>query len=238
MPMNMGEISDLLRSALALTEPPVQISYLEEEPKDIVSYAGIVPSGCTYWAAGTGGAFYAKIADHYNCEIGAYVLGTKPEGELGSRLIETVGWMEKEGYLEVGEAFSLPRFETAPRFVCYGPLGSMRYKPDAVVMFVEPSAAMLCLESAEKGGAHPFHVPVTGRPACSIIPHILNNKEEVGISFGCSGFRTYVDNAKGKVLFAVRGDGLHDFADRLSRIARANRLVEIRNLERKKEIGG
>ena len=238
MTMTMGEISELLRSTLGLTEPPVQISYLDEEPKDIASYAGTVPSGCTYWSAGTVGAFYARLADHFNCEIGAYVLGTKPEGELGGRLMETVGLMEKEGYLAKGEAFSIPRFETAPRFVCYGPLGSMRYAPDAVVMFVEPSAAMLCLESAEKGGAHPYHVPVTGRPTCSLIPHLLNNGENAGMSFGCSGFRTFVENAKGKVLFAVRGKSLHDFADRLKRTAGANRLTELRNLEKKKEICG
>lgn len=236
MSANMNEISEVLRTGLSLTEPPVQITYLQEEPVGLAEYAGEVPSGCTYWGAGVEKAFYARLADHFNCEIGAFVMGVQPEGELKERLFGTIGKMEDEGYLAKGEANSIPHLKAAPPFVCYGPLGSLPFRPDVVVMFVAPDAAMLGLEGASFGKAHPFPVPVTGRPACSIIPYILQEVQPVAVSFGCTGFRTYVDNAKGKVLMAVRGDSIEEFSNSIVKIASANRLVSEENIERRRRI--
>lgn len=238
MAMDTGEIAELLRTGLSLSESPVQISYLKEEPVGIEDYAGEVPSGCTYWGVGTSRPFYARLSGHLNCEIGAFVMGLTPKGALKEKLSNTIGWMEDEGYLAKGEASSIPRLAEAPAFVCYGPLGSVKYRPDVVIMFLEPQAAMLALESAGQGGAHPFHVPVTGRPACSIIPHILNGGEDIAISFGCAGFRTYVDKAAGKVLLAVRGEGLERFSSNLRRTLKANEAVSQENEERKRSISG
>lgn len=232
----MNEISEILRSGLLLSEPPVQITYLQEEPSGLAEYAGVVPSGCTYWGAGVEKAFYARLADHFNCEIGAFVMGVKPEGELKERLFGTIGKMEEDGYLAKGEASSIPHLKVPPRFVCYGPLGSLPFRPDVVVMFVGPDTAMLGLEGASFGQAHPFPVPVTGRPACSIIPYILQGDQPVAVSFGCTGFRTYVDNAKGKVLMAVRGDSIEEFSNSIVKIASANKLVSEENIERRRRI--
>lgn len=235
MPRNFGEIRDMLVSGLGLSVPPVQITYLQEEPAGVAAYAGEVPSGCTFWGAGVSGAFYAKLDAHYNCEIGAFVMGVRPEGELGRKLGETIGWMEGEGYLEKDEAARIPHLEQAPSFVCYGPLGSLPYPPDVVIMFLEPEQAMVALEGAGMGGAHPFAVPLTGRPACSVIPFIMQGKENAALSLGCTGFRTYVDISKGKVLLAIRGSWLHEFSTRMQVASHANSAVLTEDIERKRK---
>ncbi len=237
MKSDLNEIAAQLKTDLSLSEPPVQISYTAEEPTAIAKYAGEVPSGCTYWGAGTAGTFYARLSDHLNCEIGAFVMGVQPDGELKERLFGTVGQMESEGYLAPGEAMSIPRLKNPPAFVCYGPLGTLPYRPDVVVMFVTPSSAMIALETASEGKAHPLDMPVTGRPACSIIPYVINGNAPVALSFGCTGFRTYVDLSEGKVMLAVRGDKLEEFAQRMKKIVSANLAVRLENTRRRELIG-
>lgn len=233
MSEEMAEISRLLKAGLGLSESPVQITYTDAEPSAIAELTDAVPSGCTYWGIGADRPFYARLEGHLNCEIGAFVMGVAPEGELKDRLFGTVGWMEGEGYLAQGEAMSIPRRGSAAKFVCYGPLGSLPLRPDVVVMFTDPSAAMVALEGASYGKAHPFSVPVTGRPACAIIPYLMNGSDKVAMSMGCTGFRTYVDLAKGKILFAIRGDGLEEYANTLRKVVAANRSVLEEDANRK-----
>jgi uncharacterized protein (DUF169 family) len=224
-------IADQLVRQLELDTPPVQVSYLEERPKGIAEHPGGVPSVCTFFAFGAEKPFYAGLSKHEDCEIGAFVLGIPPKGDVGARLMSTIGTMQKEGYLNPGEEAKVPHNSRAPNFVAYGPLGSLSMPPTGVLLFVNPKSAMLALEAAGSG-ADAAPVPMNGRPMCAIMP-IMNQGAPVAVSFACTGSRIYADLGNDKMVVGIRGDHLARFAEKLGRIVRANEFVSAEDSARK-----
>ena len=226
MTESMQKLADDLTRDLELAHPPVQISYLESPPVGVPEHPGGVPSVCTFFAEGRSHPFYAGVKSHEDCEIGAFVLGIAPEGELGQRLMGTVGLMQKEGYLAPGEEAQIPRNKTAPKFVAYGPLGSLPVPPTNVLLFARPKSAMLAMEAANGP------VPMNGRPMCAIVP-TLNQGAKVAVSIGCIGSRIYTEMGDDTMIVGVRGDHLADFAKALKRIRHANEVVGTEDRGRK-----
>ena len=231
MQSELQSVAAQLTRQLELDMPPVQVSYLEEAPAGVTKHPGGVPSVCTFFAFGTQQAFYAGLPQHEDCEIGAFVLGAPPEGDLGRRLMATIGTMQKEGYLNPGEEAKVPHNAAPPKFVAYGPLGAFAFSPTGVLLFANPKAAMLASEAAGMG-PDVWTVPMNGRPMCAILP-ILNQGAPLGMSFGCIGSRRYTDLAGDKMVIGIRGDRLAEFARRLDRIVRANQIVEAEDAQRK-----
>jgi len=231
MSEDLRQVADQLTRQLELELPPVQVSYLDHPPKGVPEHPGGVPSVCTFFAFGTRSAFYAGLPKHEDCEIGAFVLGIPPEGAVGGRLMATIGDMQKEGYLNPGEEAKVPHNDHAPKFVAYGPLGTLPCAPTGVLLFTNPHGAMLAAEAA---GSAPetWSVPMNGRPMCAIMP-ILNQGAPVGLSLGCVGSRIYTDLGVDKMVVGVRGDRLTAFANKLERIVRANEFVRSEDASRK-----
>jgi uncharacterized protein (DUF169 family) len=215
---HLRQIASDLSNDLELDHAPVQVTYLDAAPKGVAEHPGGVPSVCTFFAEGQEQAFYAALPAHEACEIGAFVLGAAPEGELGQRLMATVGMMQKEGYLRPGDEAKIPRNATAPKFVAYGPLGSLPMAPTNVLFFAKPRSAMLAMETV----AGP--IPMNGRPMCAIVP-TLNQGADVAVSMGCIGSRVFTQMADDRMLVGVRGDHLEKFHAAVQKIAEANRLV-------------
>jgi uncharacterized protein (DUF169 family) len=211
---------------LELDQPPVQISYLDQAPGGVPQHPGGVPSVCTFFAEGKERPFYAGIPAHEDCEVGAFVLGIPPKGELGARLMGTIGLMQKEGYLAPGEEAKVPHNAEAPKFVAYGPLGSLPMAPTGVLLFARPKSVMLALEAAH------FQAPVLGRPMCSIMP-TLNAGAPVAVSAGCIGSRIYTSMGDDRMLIGIRGDHLEKFLQELKRIRAANEVVATEDRKRK-----
>jgi uncharacterized protein (DUF169 family) len=226
MAHHLEQVAAQLTHDLGLTRPPVQVSYLDAPPQGVTEHPGGVPSVCSFFAEGASRPFYAGVDAHDACEIGAFVLGMKPEGELGQRLMGTVGMMQKEGYLAPGEETKIPRNLVAPKYVAYGPLGTVPAAPTTVLMFGTARSAMLAVEAA--GG----NVPMNGRPMCAINP-ILNQGAPVAISFGCIGSRVFTQMGDGEVIVGVRGDHLESFAASVRKIRRANELVGAEDVRRR-----
>lgn len=231
MTEDLAGIAEELTRELGLDRAPVQITYLDEPPKGIPEHPGGVPSVCTYFAFGTQRAFYAGLRKHEDCEIGAFVLGISPQGEVGQRLMATIGDLEKEGYLNPGEAARVPHNAAPPKFVAYGPLGSLPFDPTGVLLFAHPQGAMLAAEAAGTG-ADAWTVPMNGRPMCAILP-ILNQGAPVAMSLGCTGSRIYTDLGIDRLVVGIKGDRLGEFARRLERIVRANEFVRTEDSSRK-----
>jgi uncharacterized protein (DUF169 family) len=168
MSEHLKAIASQLTQDLELAQPPIQVSYLDHAPAGVTKHPGGSPSVCTFFAEGRTKAFYVDIPGHEACEIGAFVLGIPPEGEKGKALMSMVGMMQKEGYLAPGEEGKIPRNATPPKFVAYGPLGSLPMAPTNILLFAKPKSAMLAMEAST--GA----VPVNGRPMCAVVP-TLNN---------------------------------------------------------------
>ncbi|MGD0587583.1 MAG: DUF169 domain-containing protein [Thermoplasmata archaeon] len=231
MDEELRAVAEQLTRQLELELPPVRVSYLDHLPKGIPEHPGGVPSVCTFFAFGTRSAFYAGLPQHEDCEIGAFVLGIPPEGAVGGRLMATIGDMQKEGYLNPGEEAKVPHNAQPPKFVAYGPLGSLPVAPTGVLLFTNPHGVMLAAEAA---GSAPevWTVRMNGRPMCAIMP-ILNQGAPVGLSLGCVGSRIYTDLGVDKLVFGVRGDRLGAFASKLERVVRANEFVRSEDSARK-----
>ncbi len=236
MTMDLTSASEKLSRYLELDTPPVQVTYLDAPPAGVAAHPGGVPSVCTFFAYGTQSPFVATTSQHEDCEIGAFVLGIPPKGELGSRLMSTIGTMQHEGYLKPGEEAVVPHNAEAPRFVAYGPLGSLPFPPTGVLIFARPSAAMLVAEAAESG-PEARSVPMLSRPMCSIMP-VLNGGTPVAISLGCTGSRIYTDLGIDKMVIGIRGDHIERFVEKLGRIVKANQWVAQEDAARKERSSG
>jgi len=231
MVAELKRIADQLTRQLDLDIPPVQVSYLEEPPKGVEEHPGGVPSVCTFFAFGAEKSFYATLPKHEDCEVGAYVLGIPPAGEVGVRLMSTIGRMQSVGYLNPGEEATVPHNATPPKYVAYGPLGSLEMPPTGVLLFANPKSAMLAAEAAGSGAdAQP--VSINGRPMCAIMP-ILNQGTPVGLSLGCTGSRIYTDLGMDNMVVGIRGDHLVRFAEKLGRIVEANAVIASEDSARK-----
>jgi uncharacterized protein (DUF169 family) len=231
MSAGLQSIADQLTRQLELDRPPVQVSYLEERPEGVKEHPGGVPSVCTFFAFGAESTFYAALPKHEDCEVGAFVLGVPPAGDVGSRLMSTIGRMQSIGYLNPGEEAHVPHNAQAPKFVAYGPLGSLPMPPTGVLIFAKPRSAMLAVEAAGSG-ADAKPVTINGRPMCAIMP-ILNQGAPVGISLGCTGSRIYTDMGIDRMVVGVRGDHLARFAEKLDRIIEANASIGAEDTARK-----
>ena len=232
----LRSVAKQLTEQLGLDLPPVQITYSEQPPTGIPRHPGGVPSVCTFFAYGSRSAFYAELPQHEDCEIGAFVLGIPPQGATGERLMGTLATMQKEGYLNPGEEAAVPHNASPPKFVAYGPLGTLPLAPTSVLMFARPEGAMLAAEAA---GAAPevWSIRMNGRPMCAIVP-VLNQGTPVALSLGCTGSRIYTEIGSDKMVVGVRGDRLLDFAKKLDRIVRANQFVRTEDTARKRAAPG
>ena len=227
----LARTAEELVRGLRLDSPPVQVTYLDQAPSGVPEHPGGVPSVCTFFAFGTRSPFFAGLSKHEECEIGAFVLGIRPEGAVGARLRETLVAMQREGYLNPGEEAHVPHNPVAPKFVAYGPLGSLPFPPTAVLLFASPRGAMLATEAAGSE-PDPWTVPTNGRPMCAILP-ILNQGAPVAVSFGCTGSRLYTDLGDDRLIVGVRGDRLSAFREKLERVVRANAYVHEEDAGRK-----
>ncbi|HEV2317944.1 MAG TPA: DUF169 domain-containing protein [Thermoplasmata archaeon] len=218
MKHTLAEAASELSRNLELDLPPVQVSYLDAAPEGIDRHPGGVPSVCTFFAEAKDRSFYAPVGDHEACEIGAFVLGIPPKGELGDRLASTVGKMQKEGYLAPGDEAKIPHNSEAPAFVAYGRLGTLDLPPTGILLFARPKSVMLALESAG------FQTPVMGRPMCSVMPTLVGGTP-IALSAGCIGSRTYARIGDDRMIVGIRGDHLDTFLNDLRRVRAANESV-------------
>jgi len=227
MANELQQIAEQLVQDLDLKAPPIQISYLEAPPSGVPAHPGGSPSVCTFFAEGQERPFYADTKAHEACEIGAFVLGVPPEGELGGRVMGMIGLMQKEGYLHPGEEAKVPHNPSAPRYVAYGPLGSLGVAPTSVLMFAPARSAMLALEAAPQGP-----VPMNGRPMCAIVP-TLNGGAKVAVSLSCIGSRIFTSMPDDRVVVGIRGDYLATYANQVRKVRRANDLIGAENSRRR-----
>jgi uncharacterized protein (DUF169 family) len=227
MSHELQEISSQLVRDLELKAPPVQVSYLEAPPAGVALHPGGAPSVCTFFAEGQHAAFYSDLKGHEACEVGAFVLGIPPAGEVGGRLMSTIGMMTKEGYLHPGEEAKVPHNATPPKFVAYGPLGSFSAPPTTVLLFAPAKSAMMAMEAAPEGP-----VPMNGRPMCAIVP-TLNQGAKVAVSFACAGSRIYGNLGDDRVVVGIRGDHLAAFAASVRKIRHANDVMSAEYQRRK-----
>lgn len=218
--MEECEIAGRIAVALGLDLTPVALTFAEVPPEGLPTPPREVPSACSFWQDARQGTFYAPAERHFNCPIGAMVMGFSLPGDIQQRLGELVTGMCEHAYLDQDEAALIPTVTSQHAGIIYGPLAEST-TPDVALLWVTPMQLMLCNEAI--GAAKWTRRPsvLTGRPGCAALPLAMSNNTPTA-SLGCAGLRTFTGIGDDRLLVAVPGNLLEQFASALERAVAAN----------------
>ena len=225
--MTNSETSALLAEKLDLIFPPVALAFMDSAPAGIGITEETVPSACGFWRKAEQATFFAPADAHFNCPVGAMVMGFELPEAVSEELMDLVGQMTKCGYLGADEPGAIPvNPKPGAKGILYGPLSAFPGEPDAVLIWLTPAQAMVLSEAT--GGAHwggGDQSPALGRPACAAIPQSAA-KSQALLSLGCIGMRTFTEIAPDRLLAVVPGKILDGFAAEVSRLRDVNDGME------------
>lgn len=210
-----------LTQALGLDTPPIAMTFTDKVPAGIPRASGASPSSCAFWRQAEHGVFYATAEEHFNCPIGAMVMGFALPEALQQELGGLVTKMCECGYVDASEADKIPTVSAGGTGVVYGPLAHYPLAPDYVVMWLTPRQAMLYNEAAGSASWASAGAGITGRPACTAIA-LAGKSGNPALSLGCAGMRTFTEIADDRLLSITPSAALENLADELERIAVVN----------------
>lgn len=219
--MKLSDLSARLQELLGLERSPVAMAFVDKPPVGVPTPAKAAPSACSFWREAERGLFFASADLHFNCPIGAMVMGFELPAEVGAQLTGLVGSMCQQGYLGADEASSIPTVDRGGAGIVYGPLAGFRPDPDLILMWLNPAQAMLFAEAAGAADWTGQLLQVSGRPGCATLPLSLRH-ERPGVSLGCAGMRTFTGIEADQMLAIVPGAQGGQFTAALERLSTAN----------------
>ncbi len=215
--MNRTQITSDLQARIPLNKPPIGLAFVDQQPSEVSRIGTAVPSSCAFWHEAETDVFYAAAEDHYNCPLGAMVMGFElPEVQMGT-LMQEVGMMCEMTYVREEEVPNVPKVEKASSGIVYGPLGDLPIDPDVVLLWVNPMQAMVVSETAGQTNWAASPAGVYGRPGCAAIPVALS-QQNVAQSFGCTGMRINSGISDEFMLMAVPGDQVESLAESIKQV--------------------
>ena len=211
-----------LTEQLQLKQPPIGLAFIEYIPENIQHTTRGVPSACTFWRLAEQGVFYATPEDHKECPIGMMTMGfVMPETDQ-QRAQALVGTMASVQYFSPAEVSALPIVKKSHQNIVYGPLAQFPLEADVVLCIINTEQAMLISEAMgnmnwlQSGGQSAF-----GRPTCAIIPRTMQ-MNQISMSFGCVGARTYTGLTTSELVLTVPGSQFAGLVERLQTTVAAN----------------
>jgi uncharacterized protein (DUF169 family) len=215
------EMTDLL----GLRRQPVAVKFQASPPQGIPRIAEAAVSGCTYWKlAADGQTFYTEASDHFGCPIGSHTHGIDLPDEKAQELAGWVGTMVELRYIALEEVPGIPRLGGPFGVAIYGPLASVTFDPDVVLVCGNPRQMMLLAEAAHSLGLANI-TSLVGRPTCAAIPAALQSGR-TATNLGCIGNRVYTELQDDELYFVIPGSQLAAVVDKLITIVRANHELE------------
>ena len=112
--MDLQHTADLLESRTPLDRPPIALAFVDEQPDDVKRLGSAIPSSCAFWREAETDVFYASAQDHYNCTLGAMVMGLPLPDEQMQLLMQDVGMMCETEYVREEEVPNVPKVESKP----------------------------------------------------------------------------------------------------------------------------
>jgi len=220
---NYAEIADGLAASLKLSQPPVTVCFADQVPASIPMHAGRAPAGCRFWEDAAAGVFATSSADHSLCAIGVYTHNLEPSAALQADLMDALRVFGDLGYVTPHDMPLIPVLKSRPAHVIYAPLAQTPLAPDVVLLFVDASQTLILSEATQQ--VENQIPPAMGRPACAVIPQVMNTGR-AALSLGCCGARAYLDVLRDDVaLFAIPGAKLATYAERIAMLAQANAVL-------------
>jgi uncharacterized protein (DUF169 family) len=223
-----------LCETLGLSKRPVAIAFRENPPTGVPKFAGVQPSGCSFWQLAAGGmTFYTVPADHCNCAMGSYTHNFTLAPEHAGELEKALSGLTAGGYIKIEEIPSIPRLKKAPNAVVYSPLGNTPSDPDLVVLVARPMQVMMLQEAALRTGIG-LQLSLFGRPTCMSLPTALT--QGMVTSAGCLGNRVYTELAEDELYVLIPGRALQKIADQIQSIAQANAEISEHHRVRRRNL--
>jgi uncharacterized protein (DUF169 family) len=224
----------VLSELLNLDLPPVALAFADSEPGHAISTRrDRAPSACSFWRDAEHGVFYVPAEAHFNCPVGAMVMGFDLPKQVSDELMQLVGIMGRCGYVLSDEPGRIPTYKRRTQGIIYGPLAEFPVDPDVVLCWLTPSQAMIWNEAAG-GAVWSGDAPGTalGRPACAALPAGLDLGRPV-ISLGCMGMRTFTGIADDRLLAVIPGSKLSEFTAALQAMRSTNDAMKAFYISRK-----
>lgn len=234
----MGEHSiqaNKLKTLLKLSLPPVAVGMVDTVPSDIEMFDGAVPAGCRFWQEATTRTFATSTSDHELCSIGVHthnLSGCAPTQPAELRY--ALQAMSGLDYVRPEEVASIPVMEKPTKHVLYGPLVEFPVNPDVVLLFAHATQGLVLSEAVERvdSGAP----PAMGRPACAVIPKVINTNR-AAMSLGCCGARAYLDVMTDSVaMWAFPAGKLDKYCEALGILTRANDTLAMFHAMRRSDV--
>ena len=227
--------AEQLMSSLELSLPPVAIAFCDVVPDDVPMFEGVVPAGCAFWPQATARTFATAARDHALCAIGIHThnlsgaAASQPD-ELQASLKAMMGL----DYVREEEIAAIPVMQHKLAHALYGPLADFPVQPEVVLVFAHAQHGLILSEAvARVDGGTP---PAMGRPACAIVPHVLNQRR-AAMSLGCCGARAYLDALTDDVaLWALPAHCLDQYCEQIAAFADANRTLTVFHQRRRQDV--
>jgi uncharacterized protein (DUF169 family) len=232
---NYQKLADDLVTSLELSVPPIAVSFCDVVPPNVPPYRGVSPAGCFFWQEAATRTFSTSTKDHELCAIGVHTHHmAQPSTAHRGELQEALQAMSGLDYVRAEEVAALPVVKDEVKHVVYGPLSDFPVDPQVVLLFAHSRQGLILSEAAariDKGMA-----PAMGRPACAIIPQVLNHGC-AALSLGCCGARAYLDILSDSVaLWALPGAKLEQYSEQIAVLSGANKILTTFHSRRKEDV--
>ena len=227
--------AEQLVSSLELSLPPVAIAFCDVVPDDVPMFEGVVPAGCAFWSQATSRTFATAARDHALCAIGIHTHNLS--GAAASQPDELHASLKAMMGLDYVREEEIPAIPVMPRplaHALYGPLADFPVQPEVVLVFAHAQHGLILSEAvARVDGGTP---PAMGRPACAIVPQVLN-QQRAAMSLGCCGARAYLDALTDDVaLWALPAHRLDQYCGQIVTFANANKTLTAFHQRRRQDV--
>ena len=218
-----SQLADTLTASLKLAQPPVAVCFTDSVPLGVAAHAGRSPAGCRFWQDGATSTFATSAVDHALCAVGVYTHNLEPPPAQESDLTDALKVFSDLGYVKPQDIPLIPVLTTRPKHIIYAPLAQSPLDPGVVLLVLDAGQSLIVSEAVQQ--VEQQNVPAMGRPACAVIPQVMNTGR-AALSLGCCGARAYLDVFTENVgLFALPGAHLAAYTERIATLARANYVL-------------
>jgi uncharacterized protein (DUF169 family) len=217
------QLSEELAAALNLNQTPVAISFTDVFPTGLFAPSTRVAAGCRFWQDAVTTTFVTVAEDHNSCAIGVHTHNLEPTSAQQADLMDALKVFRDLGYVRTEDLPLIPVLASRSKYVVYGPLAQTPLPPDVVLFFVNSNQTLVLSEAVQH--IENGNPPAMGRPACAVIPQVINTGR-AALSLGCCGARAYLDVLTDDVaLFAIPGPRIDTYAERIIALSKANHML-------------
>lgn len=234
MESRYSQFAESLTASLKLAQPPVAVCFADSVPASVPRHTGKVPAGCRFWQDAATRTFATSAADHSLCAIGAYTHNLDLASAQRIDLEDALRVFSDLGYVTAQDIPLIPVLAAQPKHIIYAPLAQSPLSPDVVLVVVDASQTLILSEAVQQ--VERQNVPAMGRPACAVIPQVMNTGR-AALSLGCCGARAYLDVLTNDVaLFALPGANLSAYVERITALAQANSVLATFHQLRRRDV--